>query len=183
MKKLISIPIVTGYVYILTVVAYYGFNSYFNIPATFIEFSVKNPIIFFFDLSRLIFSIFGQTSVSGWMGIIVFLLVVVAVFLYSKVIRVLVTVGFVVFLVWLPFGFYKFGNLLASVSTNFYTAPSSCIPGATEDLYIAPALFDAKAIFVPISASTLQIKNGLLIRDTSSLTCEMHRQETGRIKK
>lgn len=183
MKSLLSIPILTAYLYVLTVVNFYGFNSYFNIPYNYIEFSIKDHIVFFFDLSRLIAGIFSQITGWAWFGIIVTLLVLLAFFFFSRIGRWLIVAGFIALVIYLPFGFYRFGNFLASASTSFYTAPSTCIPGATEDLYIAPTLFEGKVVFVPIATSTHQLQNGLLVRETSALTCQLEKKEIGRISK
>ena len=183
MSKLLSIPIVTAYIYTLTVVTYYGFNSYFNIPYTYIEFSIKDPIVLFFDLSRLIAAICGQITGWAWFGIVVTFLVLLVLFFFSRVTRWFIVAGFIALVVYLPFGFYRFGNFLASASTSFYTAPTTCIPGATEDLYIAPTLFEGSVVFVPIATSTHQLKNGLLVRETSALTCQLEKKEIGKIQK
>ncbi len=183
MSKFLSIPIVTAYIYILTVVTYYGFNSFFNIPYNYIEFSIKDPIVFFFDLSRLIASICSQITEWAWFGIVVTFLVLLVLFFFNKVTRWLIVAGLIALVVYLPFGFYRFGNFLASASTSFYTAPSTCIPGATEDLYIAPTLFEGKVVFVPIATSTHQLENGLLVRETSALTCQLEKKEIGKIQK
>lgn len=183
MSKFLSIPIVTAYIYILTVVTYYGFNSYFNIPYNYIEFSVKDPIVFFFDFSRLIGAISGQIGLWNWVAIGAAALVLLGLFFFSRVMRWLITFGFIAFVIYLPFGFYNFGNLLASAATSFYTAPSACIPGATEELYIAPTLFEGKVVFVPVATSTHQLKNGLLVRETSALTCQLEKKEIGKVSK
>ena len=182
MRKLLSIPILTAYVYTLTVVTFYGFNSYFNIPANYIEFSIKNPILFFFDFSKLILVVLSQISGLAWLGIIIGILVILALFMFSKIARWIIILGAILLVAYLPFGFYNFGTFLATMSTNFYTASSNCIPGATGDRYIAPTLFDTKAIFVPIDENN-HLKNGLLVREVSTLTCQLEKNEIGRISK
>ena len=183
MKKLLSIPILTAYLYTLTVVAFYGFNSFFNIPYNYIEFSIKDPIVFFFDLSRLIANISSQITGWTWIVIVFMLLILLVLFFFSRIGRWIITTAFIVLVIYLPFGFYEFGNFLASASTSFYTTPSKCIPGATGTLYIAPTLFEGKVVFVPIDPTTHKLNNGLLVRDTSSLTCQLEKKEIGRILK
>lgn len=183
MKKLLSLPIITVYLYILTVVALYGFNSYFNIPSNYIEFSVRNHIIFFFDLARLAVSVCEHVTMGAWLGIGFALLFLLALCFSGKIMRWLIIIGLGFFAVYLPFGFYRFGGFMAAVSTSFYTAPSSCISGATEDLYVAPTLFESKIVFVPIDAVTHKLKNGLLVREMSAVSCQLEKKEIGKVQK
>lgn len=183
MKKLLSLPILTVYLYILTVVTFYGYNSYFNIPYNYIEFSIKQPIVFFFDLSRLILDISSHVTIGAWLGIGLAALVVLALFFFSKVGRWIITAGFIVFAVYLPFGFYRFGGFLGSISTSFYTASSSCILGSSERLYIAPTFFEGNIVFVPVDVTTHKLKNGLLVKETPSLLCQLEKKEIGKILK
>ena len=134
MSKLINLSVITAYLYILTVLSYYGYNSYFNIPYDSVHFSPQAPVIFFFDFSRLIFDVIKHFTLSLWIMIFVSFLVVLAIFFYHKIGRWIITLGFIIAVVYTFFAFYNFGNFLAASTTNFYTTNSKCIPGATEKI-------------------------------------------------
>lgn len=183
MTKLINLSVVTAYLYILTVLSYYGYNSYFSIPYYSAGFSPQAPVIFFFDFSRLILDLLKHATISFWITIIVSIIVVIGIYSYHALGRWLVNFGLIIALVYTFFGFYNFGHLLASSATNFYTADLKCIPGATEKLYIAPALSEGKVFFVPIDPGTHQLKNGLLVRESTNITCQLEKKEIGKITK
>lgn len=183
MTKLINLSVVTAYLYILTVLSYYGYNSYFNIPYDSAGFSPQAPVIFFFDFSRLILDILKHASISFWITIIVSIIVVIGIYSYHTLGRWLVNLGLIIALVYTFFAFYNFGHLLASSATNFYTVDSKCIPGATEQLYIAPTISEGKAIFVPIDPESRQLKNGLLVRESTSINCQLEKKEIGKVIK
>jgi len=171
------------YLYVLTVVTYYGYNSNFGIPSNYLEFSVVTPIIFFFDISRGILEFCKTLNAWAWIGILVATISFLIVLSLHSAIRWIALVVFVIFLVRLPFGFYGFGEFIAKSTTSYYTLPSDCIPGATEKTYIAPTLFGGKAIFVPIDTDTKKIKNGLLVREVTDLTCQLEKREIGKISR
>lgn len=183
MTKLINLSVVTAYLYILTVLSYYGYNSYFSIPYDSAGFSPQAPVIFFFDFSRLILDILKHASISFWITIIVSIIVVIGIYSYHTLGRWLVNLGLIIALAYTFFGFYNFGHLLASSATSFYTVDSKCIPGATEQLYIAPTISEGKAIFVPIDPESRQLKNGLLVRESTSINCQLEKKEIGKVIK
>ncbi len=179
--KLLKLSFLPTYLYLLMVTAFYGYNSYFNIPINNAIFSVQTPFLFFFDLSRIIIRVIKLFPFLAWLGLFVALVVIAWAIFFTRWGRHVVVAVIIIFLIYLPFGFYRFGTFLASISTNFYTTASSCIPGATDELYIAPSLYgDAQNIvFVPIDPVTHKVKNGLLKKDASSLGCPLERKEFG----
>lgn len=180
-KVFTSIAGSATYVYILTIVAFYGYNSYFNIPDSFIAFSVKTPIIFFFDIARGVLIFLKSLSIWSWFGLIVFLIVLLILSEMYKLVRYLAYVGIIFLVCYLPFGFYKFGGFIGASTTSFYTVSEECIPGDSKFIYIAPTLFEGKLIFVPIDRNTRKLQNGLIVRESTNLTCQIEKKEIGKV--
>src|SRR3989344_2027106 len=104
--KILTTSLVLGYLYLLMTTTFYGYSNYFNLPL------------------MVIVSFILIIACLTWM------------YFFTRITKYLVLVGGVVLLIYIPFGFYNFGGALASISTEFYTSPSECIPGATDSLYI-----------------------------------------------
>jgi hypothetical protein len=141
------------------------------------------PIVFFFDISQLALAVFAHFSAWGWIGLLVVIFICFVLCAMYKEVNVFCTAALVVLLAYLPFGFHRFGSFLASMTTSFYTAPSSCIPGSTERMYIAPTISEGKMIFVPIDPKTNKLQNGLLVRNDTDITCQVEKKEIGKIEK
>jgi hypothetical protein len=79
MNKFWSLPVLTIYFYTATVLTQLGFVSYFGVPSNFVEASIKQNILYFFNLFQLTFVIVGLMK--WWMFIAVALAVIVILFL------------------------------------------------------------------------------------------------------
>lgn len=183
--KILTTSLVLGYLYLLMTTTFYGYSNYFNLPLADSLFSPQVPFLFFFDLSRIIFNV--VTSLSFFViGTYLTLFAIGAlIYFFMKYGKCSALITFIILLIYLPFGFYNFGGTLATFSTEFYTAPSECIPGATEELYIIPTLYGEldHVVFVSIDPDTHVLKNGFLPRNTSDLLCPLTKETIGKILK
>jgi len=181
MPKFITITVVAVYIYAVTILTRFGYASYFNLPTDFITSSLKENIIFFFQLSQLAISVL--TSIHWWMwivlgivGLIIF--AIYALFIHRTLIATLLVLAGGISLL---FGFYHFGNLLAASTVNFYTLPADCPSIGPDAKYIIADIYDGKAIFVPIDAETRKLRNGLIVKEVTSLGCQMEMTSVGKI--
>ena len=180
MKNLWNIPVLSVYFYAITVLTQYGYNSYFGIPSNFIEASIKENIIYFFQLFQIASSVAGVMR--WWMWIVVVLSIGVVLYLsnfkYKTVASVLGTLLLVVAL----WNSYNFGSLIAKNTTNFYILPQDCISIENGKSYIIPSFYDGKAILIPINYDK-KMAGGFSIKSVSELPCELEQKEIGKVIK
>jgi hypothetical protein len=167
--------------YGLTIITLYGYNGYFGIPYNYIEYTSIYPIVFFFDLLRLGSAVGESTTFWGWFGVFVTIILGAIAFFFSRISRWGMILAGMVFVLWLPFGFYKFGRYVAANTADFFSVPTSCVPDGTADLYIAPTIYEGQAVFVSVSTSTLRLQPGLLTRPIADLKCEMKKVYIGKV--
>lgn len=186
--KLLKVVFGTGfYFYATTILTQYSYNLYFGIPASFIEFSIKDVVIFFFDLSKLvkgvIINVAGSLSFWALAG-----LIIISLFIWFLLILDLipksVTLMFIVILTGLSFfGFYKFGDSIAKLTTEFRVIPIGCISSEKNITYIVPSFFGTTAIITPIYTDSKKLTGNFLTKETSSLNCEIKKETIGQIQK
>lgn len=183
MPKFVTASVIAVYLYAITILTRYGFDSYFSLPSDFIASSLKENIIFFFQLSQLALSVLAVITLGAWVVLTVVALILF--FVYAKFIHHTFLAALVVLAVGISilFGFYHFGNFLAANSTNFYALPNDCPAVGPEKMYIVADINDGKAIFVPIDADTRKLKGGFIVKDISSLGCSMKMTSVGKIGK
>jgi hypothetical protein len=182
MNKNWIFPITSAYLYTATVVTQCGYNSYFNIPQSFIEASIKENIIYFFQLFRAMQGVAGLMR--WWMWIILATVTIQIVFVYfdnyisQKIIHWFAYIIMVVILLWS----YNFGIMVAANTSTFYVPSSGCI--SSEDVsYIIPTFYQDKAVLVRYDADTMKMNGGFLVKNTSKINCEIVAREIGRISK
>lgn len=181
MKKLWNIPVLSVYFYAVTILTQYGHNSYFGIPSNFIEASIKENIVYFFQLLQIASGVAGLMG--WWMWIVVIVAVCVVLYLSNCRYRWVVSFLGAILLGVLLWGSYNFGGLIAANTTNFYSLSSKCASMSGEGLYIIPSFYDGKAILVSIDGNNKKMNGGFLIRNISDLPCELEQKEIGKITK
>lgn len=181
MKNLWNIPVLSVYFYAVTILTQYGYNSYFGIPSNFIEASIKENIIYFFQLLQIASEVAG--IMGWWMWIVIILAVCVVLYLSNHRYQWVVSSLGAILLGVLLWGSYNFGELIAANTTNFYVLPSKCASINGDGSYIIPSFYDGKAILVSIDRDNKRTEGGFLIRNISDLLCEMKQEEIGRITK
>ncbi len=179
MNKLWSIPLISLFFYLVTTITQYGFNSYFNIPPSFIEVSLRYNIVYFYRLFNTGIYLAGIMKWWIWVVIVFSILIVVFLYNFSSLLSKFLRYIFVFILLIIVIISYNFGIELAKNTSEFYIVPSSCISGNENNLYIAPIFYDKHIIFISIDKSTNRIKEGLVIKDISDLNCpiEYHKIE------
>ena len=181
MSKLLSIPVISIYLYAVTILTQYGYNSYFNIPANFIEASLKENIIYFFGIFQLASAIVGLMR--WWMWVVVILAALIILFLFSlhSAWRSFFSFCGVLLLGYFLYGSYNFGTLLAKSTSEFYVLSSNC-NSLEKDLYVIPNFYQGKAILVTID-SAKKMTGDVLVKDLSELGCSTKKQYVGQLKK
>lgn len=169
------------YFYAVTILTQYGYNSYFGIPSNFIEASIKENIISFFQLFRIGFIIVGL--ISWWMWIVVGLSGAIILYISSYKYKTVVSSILFALLGALLWSSYAFGGWVGANTTSFYIVPSKCIPIEEDKTYIISSFYDGKAIIVPIDQANKRIGGGFLIRNVSDLPCELEQKEIGKVIK
>lgn len=177
-----SIPSLTIYFYAANILAQYGYISYFNIPSSFIESSLKDNIIYFFDLFRIGFAVIGL--IGWWLLLFIIPVILIVALFYNpyswrRFIYVFSPIALLASL-WL---FYNFGNKLASYNESYDVITPECINMNKETVYIIPDIYDTKLILVPIDKATNKIKNGYLVKNSTDISCVIERQHIGRVIK
>lgn len=182
MSKLWSIPVISVYLYGITILTQYGFNSYFNIPSSFIESSIKENIVYFFQLFRLASVVVG--FMKWWMWAVVILAVLVIIFLFYSHSFWKKTISFcgILLLSYLLYGSYNFGILLAKNTIAFYVPSQNCASLEKDTQYIIPNFYQGKAILVPVN-NDKKMTGSVLVKDLSESGCATEIKYIGLISK
>jgi len=179
--KFWSIPIFTVYFYAANILMQYGYISYFGIPSSFIEASIKDNILYFFSLSQVIFIFIGQLK---WWIALLMILPIIIIFdicnnniFWKKFFNVLLIILFVSSL-WFS---YKLGKKIAEINTNYLTLDSSCVGLNDDHTYIIPNIYLSKMILTPIDLNNKMI-GGFVVKESSYLNCLINYKQLGPIK-
>jgi len=179
-SRLWSIPLITVYLYTATVLTQYGYNSYFNLPANFVEASIQKNITYFFDLLSLAQHVAG--SMRWWVWLVVIaatLLILFAYFSYQGF--KLLQFGATVLLFAMLWGSYNYGWQVASNTTEFYVPASTCKTIGPDEKYIVPAFYEGNAIFVPYDKDTHKMYGNFIMKEVSGLNCGLEKESAGKI--
>lgn len=184
MEKLWSIPAITVYLYTVTTLTQFGYNSYFNIPPNFIEFSIKWNIIYFFQLFQLASGVIGLMGWWLWFVTLTAFLVIVSFFSLHRILKIILAILSLALLLFVigP-GSYKFGDLIAKSSIAFYVPADQCLSLNGYNTFIIPTFYETKAILIPIDLSTRKIQGSFIVKETSELQCLLEYKEIGKIIK
>jgi len=178
MNKFWNIPIITVYLYAVVILTQYGFNSYFNIPSSFIEFSIRENIIYFFQLFQLALIIAGVMKFWMWIIVLSSILIIIVLSFFDYIYELIfasILIGGVLF------GSYYFGSYIAINTSTFYVLSSDC-QSIGQEKYIAPIFYNDKVVFVPISENN-KLGNGFIVKEISSLLCKLEQKNIGKIVK
>lgn len=180
--KFWSIPVFTVYFYAANILMQYGYISYFGIPLSFIESSIKENILYFFNLFQIIIISIGQLK--WWVALLMMLPVLIIIDLckrnssWRSFFNILLVILFISSL-WFS---YKLGGKIAEVNTNYMTIDSACINFDNNYRYIIPDIYQGDMILVPVSPENKLI-GGYVVKDSSSLNCLINNTNIGIIKK
>lgn len=174
-KKFWTIPVITVYIYAVTVLANSGFVSYFDIPRYFIGSSIKENILFAHMLFQMVWQLAGAIGIL-WLLIIPALLV--AAFYTEKFIRILITLC----LLW--FGFFgssMFGSWIAEKQVTFLSPSDQCEQFVGGKYAVVAANEDVFAI-IKIDENK-KMEKGFKPYLVSDLSCGMDYKDLGPIIK
>ncbi len=178
MKKLLwSIPAIAVYFYTATVLTNYGFISYFNIPSSFIDASLRDNIVFFYQLVTVYGSILSEMRwyVGAALGLAAGFIMLLC--WYGNVWKgIFTTIGTVLLLLYLT-TFFKLGGIIAAAQTSFLVPSSDCSVGSS---YIIPVINGNQAVLVPIDQNH-KMTGGFLVKNTADLSCIIEQKDIGKI--
>jgi hypothetical protein len=171
------------YFYAAPILFQYGYNSYFNIPLNFIEPSIRDNIIFFFDLSRIVGMTMG--SISFWVWVLLIISTLVIWFLVSfQIIRGYILTAILIILTCASlYGFYNFGNKIGEITTEFRVLSDNCLQQQENITYIIPTFYQTTALIVPIYNNTNKLTGGFISKQISELGCEIKKVTIGKVYK
>lgn len=182
MKKLWGLPTISIYLYGVTILTQYGFYSYFGIPSKYIESSIKENIIFFFQMFRLAKDVAGFMKWWVWIMLVVAITVIFLLYNSEAWYRKILNVLGIMALLFLLYGTYNFGVLLGKTNTVFYVLGPECVSVEKPESYVIPDLTQDKLILIPIDENR-KILGGFLIKDTSDIPCKIEMKYVGPISK
>lgn len=183
MNKLWSIPLISLFFYLVTTITQHGFNSYFNIPANFIEVSLRHNIVYFYRLFSSAMLIAG--IMQWWMWVVVIFAILTIIFLYNfdSIIYKILRGIFIIILLIILIKSFDFGYQLAKNTSSFYFIPSICVSGNEENWYIIPIIHDQNAVIVSVDKISNRMSNGFIVRDMADLGCVIEQNEIGKVVK
>lgn len=182
MNKLLVAIFGTGvYFYAGPILFQYGHTSYFGIPTNLIEPSIRDNIVFFFDLTRIMGMVAGHLSFWVWVILVIFTLVIWSLLAFQVVHRTLLSVILVALTVSSLFGFYSFGNKIAGLRTDFKVLPEGCLSAEKGITHIIPAFYQTTALIVAIHSDTKKLTGSFLPKESSELGCDIQKKTIGPI--
>lgn len=181
MSKLLTIPIISAYLYGIAILTQYGYNSYFSIPSNLIEASITQNFVYFFQLFQLASAIAGVMKWWMWLMIIVTALLVFFFYASNRFWRFIISTGGVFLVAYFLYGSYDFGQLLARSGTEFYVPTEGCISLDSETRYIIPSFHGESAILVAIDSDN-KLTGEVELKNMSELGCGTLKKSVGLIK-
>jgi hypothetical protein len=186
--KLFKVIFGTGfYFYATTILTQYSYNSYFGIPTSYIEFSIKDVVIFFFDLLNIaktvIVNVAGNLSFWALAGLIIVSIFIGFLLIFDLIPKSVNPIFIIIFTAVSFFGFYNFGNNIAKLTTEFRVIPAECISSEKNITYIIPSFTGTTAIITPIYTDSKKLTGSFLTKESSSLNCEITKETVGQIQK
>jgi hypothetical protein len=178
MHKFWNIPLVSAYIYAATILTFYGYNEFFNIPSNLIEFSIRENVVYFYNL----ITAFAHAPLL-WVPLALIIVVTIFTLFYkvSSRLKKLLSIFGVTALFVILLGFHDFGKNLAAITDDFYTIPADCLPTKIDTMYIVPNMYEAKLILVPINTTTKKMEGGFIMKDATELNCVIKREKIGKI--
>lgn len=167
--------LIAPYLYGVTILTQYGYLSYFNIPDSFIEFSIRVNTVYAFNFVKLFW---GIISMMTWWLILIVVVGTLVLSAFKRFFKFLVMLLVVISLL----SSFNFGYFIAKNQTNFLMPAFGCPSIPSEKTYIIPDLYDGKTILVPIDEHR-KMTGSFLVKQATDLQCELGRKEIGKIEK
>ena len=183
MKFLTAIFGTGAYFYAAPILFQYGYNSYFDIPLNFIEASIRDNVIFFFDISRIIGMVADQLTFWIWFVLIILTLIVWFLLAFRVIHGTLLLIILLTLTGATLYGFYNFGEKIASVTTEFRVLPEGCVAGEENITYIIPSFYGTTALIVPIYTDSYKLTGSFMARESSTLNCDIQKKTIGPVLK
>ena len=180
MKKLWSIPIITVYLYAVTILTQWGYYSFFSIPSDFVEASIKDNIVYFFTLFKVAEEVAGVLKWYVWAMLIFTILIVGFVYTFNYTYKRLITALGTLILIFFLINSYNFGNALAKNSILFLVPDVGC-SGISNGPYIIPGISNNQVILVPIDKNNKML-GGFIVKNIPDLGCKLEYKSIGLIK-
>jgi hypothetical protein len=181
MQKLWSIPLIGIYLYGITSLTQYGYNSFFNIPGSYVETSLRANIIYFFQLFKAAEMVAGLMRWWVWAMVIFILAIFILLYLLdstlSKIIISLITLILLIFLV----NSFNFGYSLAANTQTFLGLSPDCATSTPNTISIVPVIYDNQGIIISIDKITKKIAPGFQVKDVAGISCTLESINTGKI--
>lgn len=177
MKSFWKLPVLTIYLYAITILAQFGFNNYFGIPYNFVEGSVITNTIYVYTLVQLAIGVFASMGFWGWFDFLVILIFAFAVIvmLFNRPGRVISGFAALIAIAFL-WGSVSFGQLIAKTEPSFYVVPTDCLSNVVASTtYIVPNFYEGKAIVVPVDENK-KIEGSFFLQDISSPACQLSKR-------
>jgi hypothetical protein len=170
-SKLWSIPVITICLYAVAIFTQYGYNTYFNVPGSYVEASLRANLIY----SRFYLTFFGQVATAidwiTWIALFLVVLILIALYIFFTQYRILFIIfGFVLMGLFAWYS-YNFGKQLAAFQSDFYTVPTSCISTAATTTLVGIVIYDNQMVFVPVETATHKLLNGFQVKNIADLPC------------
>jgi len=183
MKFLTAIFGTGAYFYAAPILFQYGHNSYFGIPPSFIEPSIRDNIIFFFDFSRITGQIAQGLSFWIWVSLVFLTLIIWFLISFQIVRGFFLTMCLLILTGFSLFGFYNLGNKIAEVKTEFQFIPEGCLDQKENITYVVPAFYQTTALIIPIYTDSNMMTGSFFPRESSELNCDIQKGSIGPILK
>lgn len=171
------------YFYAAPILFQYGHNSYYGIPPSFIEPSIRDNIIFFFDLTRIAGQVAQNLSFWIWVGLVILTLIMWFLISFQMVRGFILTICLISLTGFSLFGFYNFGNKIAEMKTEFQFIPEGCLGDEENITYLVPAFYQTTALIVPVDTDSKKMTGSFFPRESSDLGCEIQKGAMGPVLK
>lgn len=171
----------------MTALNQYGFLGYFNVPSNFVNTSLTNNIIFFFQIfqvGKVLASSLGvMTCALLFMTFATWVIAILGLYWSSKKMKIGLEVAAAILCLVGLWSFYNLGISSAENQETFFIAKSECIlkeKDASTD-FAAVGYYGGSAILVPYEPKTQKMKGGFMIRDLATMPCKLISTKIGRI--
>lgn len=183
LKMLWSLPLVTVYLYVATVLTTVGYFDYYGLPSYLVEASIQANITYFFTLFNLATAVFGSMR---WWTLIIILVLGVLIFLFyhsARWSRWLVTLAVALVLGWALYHSSDFGELLARHNTVYLVPSADCSAFGTSTQSVGIGIYQGKEVFVTADLVTHKQLGGFTLKDLSETSCVFERKNLWQIEK
>ncbi len=176
-----SLPLITVYLYVATVLTTMGYFEYYGVPSYFVGASIEANITYFFSLFNITIALIS--AVGWWVcaGLIVGAFVALY-FIPRKLHGWIYAVGVGLFL-WMLLHSNVFGGWIAKYNSAFLVPSANCSAFATSTLYLGIGTSEGKEIFIPVDLTTHKQLGGFMLKDLSETPCVFEDRSLWEIKK